>query len=79
METTEIKLNARTLLSATFLILVSNLIYIGNNYIIAWTELQATEVALARGLLQVLVFGFVFWKEQKTKEKGSNYVDSPKD
>jgi len=70
METTEIKLNARTLLSATFLILVSNLIYIGNNYIIAWTELQATEVALARGLLQVLVFGFVFWKEQKTKEKG---------
>jgi len=69
MEATEIKLNARTLLSATFLILVSNLIYIGNNYIVAWTELKAPEVALARGLLQVLIFGFVFWKEQKAKEK----------
>jgi len=51
------------------LILISNIIYISNNYIVAWTGLEATEVALVRGSLQVLVFGLIIcWKETRRKE-----------
>ena len=41
------------------LILTSNIIYILNNYTVSWFRLHATEVALVRGVLQVMVFGVV--------------------
>ena len=41
------------------LILISNIIYILNNYTVSWFSLAATEVALVRGVLQLMVFGFV--------------------
>ena len=57
----------KKLLQGTVLILISNLIYIGNNYLVAWTQLTAPEIALVRGGLQVIVFGFLVWRIQKTK------------
>ena len=41
------------------LILVSNIIYILNNYTVSWFSLHATEVALVRGVMQVILFGVV--------------------
>ena len=41
------------------LILLSNIIYILNNYAVSWFNLHSTEVALVRGVLQVPVFGIV--------------------
>ena len=59
------KLPLRKLLQGSVLILISNLIYISNNYAVAWTELKATEIALVRGTLQVIVFGVIVWRERK--------------
>ena len=39
------------------LILISSIIYILNNYTVTWFRLNATEVALVRGFLQVTMFG----------------------
>ena len=39
--------------------MVSNVVYILNNYVVSWFQLNATEVALARGLIQVSIFGVV--------------------
>ena len=55
----------RNLLHGSVLILISNLIYISNNYAVAWTELNATEIALVRGTLQVIVFGVIVWRERQ--------------
>ena len=41
------------------LILVSNIIYLLNNYTISWFSLHATEIALVRGVMQVILFGAV--------------------
>ena len=41
------------------MIMVSNVVYILNNYVVIWFQLNATEVALARGLIQVSIFGVV--------------------
>ena len=41
------------------LILTSNIIYILNNYTVSWFRLHATEVALVRGVLQVMISGVV--------------------
>ena len=64
------KLPLRNLLQGSVLILISNLIYISNNYAVAWTELNATEIALVRGTLQVIVFGVIVWRDRQgaTKE-----------
>lgn len=64
------KLPLRKLLQGSVLILISNLIYISNNYAVAWTELNATEIALVRGTLQVIVFGVIVWRDRQgaTKE-----------
>ena len=59
------KLPLRKLLQGTVLILISNLIYISNNYAVAWTELNATEIALVRGTFQVIVFGVILWRERR--------------
>ena len=40
------------------LILISNIIYILNNYTVTWFRLNASEVTLVRGVLQVIIFGF---------------------
>jgi hypothetical protein len=62
--------NQRKLFLGAVFILISNLIYIGNNYLVAWTGLLAPEIALFRGVLQCLVFGsivFRSWKNSKGK------------
>ena len=69
------ELPLRTVLQGSVLILISNLIYISNNYAVAWTELKATEIALVRGILQVIVFGVIVWRErqgtaEERKEQG---------
>ena len=40
-----------------FLLLVTNLLFISNNYIVKILQLGAGEVALVRGLFQFVVFG----------------------
>ena len=40
-----------------FLLLVTNLLFISNNYIVKILQLGAGEVALVRGLIQFVVFG----------------------
>ena len=47
----------KTLCTGVVLILISNIIYILNNYTVSWFRLHATEVALVRGVLQVMIFG----------------------
>ena len=64
------QLPQKNIIKGSVLILISNLIYISNNYIVAWTELKATEVVLVRGCLQVILFGVVVgiqWRK-KTEE-----------
>ena len=61
----------KTVLQGSVLILISNLIYISNNYLVAWTGLLAPEIALVRGGLQLLVFGCLVWRRRGTnKESG---------
>ena len=60
----------KKLLQGSVLILISNLIYIGNNYLVAWTKLTAPEIALVRGVLQVIIFGIIVCKaEGVTREE----------
>ena len=62
----------KTVLQGSALILISNLIYISNNYLVAWTGLLAPEIALVRGGLQLLIFGSLVWRRRGTnKESGS--------
>eukprot|EP00091_Calanus_sinicus_P015553 TRINITY_DN33928_c0_g1_i1.p1 TRINITY_DN33928_c0_g1~~TRINITY_DN33928_c0_g1_i1.p1 ORF type:complete len:114 (+),score=12.18 TRINITY_DN33928_c0_g1_i1:147-488(+) len=61
----------KKLLQGSVLILISNLLYIGNNYLVAWTHLKATEVTVVRGGLQFLVFGLLLCK--------SHIEDTPPD
>jgi len=56
-------------------ILLSNLIYIGNNYLVAWTGLAATEIALFRGVLQILVFGIILGRSWRKKEGNTDLKD----
>ena len=62
------KLPLRNVLQGSVLILISNLIYISNNYAVAWTELKAPEIALVRGTFQVMVFGVIVWRDVKGEE-----------
>ena len=62
------ELPLRNVLQGSVLILISNLIYISNNYAVAWTELKASEIALVRGTFQVMVFGVILWKNERGKE-----------
>ena len=63
------KLKVKAILQGSVLILISNLIYIGNNYLVSWTELAAPEVALVRGTLQVVVFGVLVWSTRITSQE----------
>ena len=69
----EKQITTRNLVLGTSLILISNLIYVGNGYIVKWTELKAPEIALVRGVVQILLFGILVWKnieESQQTEKG---------
>jgi len=57
----------KNILQACLLILVSNLLIISNNYLVSWTGLLASEIALVRGGLQVLVFGSLVVKNWRKK------------
>ena len=51
------------------LILISNVIYIMVNYLVSWTKINAGEVDLIRGLMQIAIFGgFTFFKKLKKKK-----------
>jgi len=61
----------RRVLQGSVLILISNLIYISNNYLVAWTGLKAPEIALVRGGLQLAIFGALVCRRRETdKESG---------
>ena len=49
----------------------SNVVYILNNYVVSWFNLNATEVAMARGVIQVPVFGLVLMRNRKQIIEGS--------
>ena len=61
----EKQVKTRNLVLGTSLILISNLIYVGNGYIVKWTELKAPEIALVRGVVQIILFGFLGWKSRQ--------------
>ena len=65
----EVQLPVKKLLKGSVLILISNLIYISNNYLVAWTQLTAPEIALVRGGLQVIIFGFIVWRRKETNRE----------
>ena len=68
-------LSLTALLQGSTLILISNLVYIGNNYLVAWTQLQAPEIALVRGIFQIAIFGAIIWRgRQDKKEKNSGNI-----
>jgi len=60
------KLQVKAILQGSLLILISNLIYIGNNYLVSWTQLAAPEVALVRGALQVAIFAVLVARTRAT-------------
>ena len=69
----EKQVTTRNLVLGTSLLLISNLIYVGNGYIVKWTELKAPEIALVRGVVQIILFGGLVWKsrqESQQTEKG---------
>ena len=37
-------------------VLLTNIVYISSNYIVKWGQLEAGEVTIVRGPLQILVF-----------------------
>jgi len=56
-QTNDISSKNRVSTLGTFLLIVTNILYIGNNYIVKLSKLSAGEVALVRGLIQIVVFG----------------------
>merc|ERR1712055_947413 len=61
----------KKLLQAVVLILFSNLLLIGNNYVVAWTKLTSPEIVLVRGVFQVIIFVFLVCRNKEAKESGS--------
>jgi len=62
------KLHMKSILQGSLLILITNLIYVGNNYLVSWTGLAAPEVALVRGTIQIMVFGSLVWRSRENRE-----------
>ena len=64
-----------------FLLLVTNILYVSNNYIVKLAQLSAGETALVRGFIQFVVFGtLIIIKKRKfvsnateTESKDSKY------
>ena len=65
-------LSLTTVLQGSVLILISNLVYIGNNYLVAWTQLQAPEIALVRGIFQIVIFGSIIWRGRRAKKEDTS-------
>ena len=75
-------LSLTTVLKGSVLILISNLVYIGHSYLVAWTQLQAPEIAFVRGIFQIVIFGAIIWRgrQDKKEEKPGNFFrDSKKE
>merc|ERR1719347_1921281 len=70
VESNKKSLSSKAVLQGAVLVLISNLIYIGNNYLVAWTQLQAPEVTLVRGTFQMILFSAIIWRSKKTKKEG---------
>ena len=68
-ESNKKQVTTRNLVLGTSLILISNLIYVGNGYIVKWTELKAPEIALVRGVVQMILFGGLVWKSRKESQE----------
>ena len=66
IETEKKKLHVKALLQGCLLILMTSLIYVGNNYLVSWAGLAAPEVGLVRGAMQILVFGSLLWRSRGT-------------
>ena len=64
IETEKKKLPVKALLQGCLLILMANLTYVGNNYLVSWAGLAAPEVGLVRGAMQILVFGTLLWRSR---------------
>jgi len=64
IETEKKKLPVKALLQGCLLILMANLTYVGNNYLVSWAGLAAPEVGLVRGAMQILVFGLILWRSR---------------
>ena len=64
-------------LGVVFVILV-NIIYVAQNYLVKTVELGAGEVSLVRGLLQMLVFSLImlFTKKQDARIENDKNVES---
>ena len=69
MSTATPELSLTAVLQSSVLILISNLVYIGNNYLVAWTQLQAPEIALVRGTCQIVIFGAILWRGRAGKKE----------
>ena len=58
------------------LVLLSNLSYICNNYIVKLASLSASEVSLVRGTLQVLVFsGIIVYRSRQSSNTEATETD----
>ena len=55
----------RAICQGVALIMFSNVVYILNNYVVSWFNLNATEVAMARGVIQVPVFALVLMRNRR--------------
>lgn len=59
--------------------MVSNILYILNNYLVSWFMLQATEVSLVRGVMQVILFGVILiTREERLKSQVKDCNDIKK-
>ena len=77
MSTATPELSLTAVLQSSVLILISNLVYIGNNYLVAWTQLQAPEIALVRGTCQIVIFGAILWRgraDEKEEKSGNSFL-----
>ena len=58
------------------MVLLSNLSFICNNYIVKLASLSASEVSLVRGTLQVLVFSaIILYKSRQSSSRGETQTD----
>jgi len=71
-------LSLKAVLQGALLLLISNLVYIGNNYLVAWTHLTAPEIALVRGTFQMVLFAAIIYKRGAArKENITDQIPSP--
>jgi len=67
----------KSLLLGITLVFISNIAYLGNNYVIKWGELQATEISMVRGAAQIVMFGVLFIREKKCSTTTKSFKPTP--